>query len=270
MDIERHLVDGANATELRRDLHELESDAVGVAAVVADIRELALVSIRPDAGQGLRALRGRTLEEHGAQELWALQQFGCRSVESHLALFQEHSPFCERDGNVDGLLDEHHGRAALMDGSHDSEQLFDDDRREPEAQLVDHQQRRLGQECLAEREHLLLTAREVARALVPPLAQHREEFEDLFGRGLQVLGLLGVQPTGELEVLRDGERGEHTLAARHHHDPVRHGLGRRLAGDVVAVVSDRARARLHEAADGRQQRRFASTVRAQQRDDLAA
>src|SRR5205823_2856968 len=57
-DVERHVVDRANAAELRRDLHELEGDVVGVAAVLAHIRELALLPIRADAGQGLRALRG--------------------------------------------------------------------------------------------------------------------------------------------------------------------------------------------------------------------
>ena len=43
-----------------------------------------------------------------------------------------------------------------------------------------------------------------------------EVLEDLLGGLGEVLGLLLVEPAGELEVLLDGERGEHALAAGHH------------------------------------------------------
>ena len=43
-------------------------------------------------------------------------------------------------GHVDRLLDQHDGGAASVDLADDLEQLLDDDRRQPEAELVDHQQ----------------------------------------------------------------------------------------------------------------------------------
>jgi len=87
-------------------------------------------------------------------------------VAEHLAE-QEDGAFGERDRHVDRLLDEHNRGAVAVDGAHDLEQLLDDDRRQTEAELVDHEQSRPGDEGLAEREHLLLATGQVAGLLVP-------------------------------------------------------------------------------------------------------
>ena len=86
--------------------------------------------------------------------------------------------------------------------------------REAERQLVDHQQARLLDERHAEREHLLLAAREVAGRLVEPVAQDREQLEHVLGRLGHVLLVLAVQPAREPEVLGDGQRREHALRRR--------------------------------------------------------
>ena len=65
---------------------------------------------------------------------------------------------------------------------HDLQQLLDDERREPERQLVDHEELRLGEERHREREHLLLAARELRGRVAEPRPQHREEIERLVGR----------------------------------------------------------------------------------------
>ena len=71
----------------------------------------------------------------------------------------------------------------------------------PRRQLVDHQQLGLGDERLAEGEHLLLAAGQVAGLLVPAVPQDREVLEHRLGGLGDVLGLLVEQPAGELEVL---------------------------------------------------------------------
>ena len=160
---------------------------------------------------------------------------------------------------------------AGVDRLHDLEQLLDDHRRQPERQLVDHQQLRAGDEGLAEREHLLLAARQVAGLLVPPLAQDREVLEHLLGGLLHVLRVLAEQPAGQVEVLLDGERREHALAAGHQHDAGAPPSRWRRAGDVDAVEGDRARPTGDDRPEiAAQQRRLAGAVRAEQRDDLAS
>ena len=55
------------------------------------------------------------------------------------------------------------------------EDLLDQDRREPERRLVEQQEPRPGHQRPADREHLLLAARQRAALLVGPLAEPREQ-----------------------------------------------------------------------------------------------
>ena len=111
------------------------------------------------------------------------EQFCRRTAEADLALLHEVRRLGERERDVHRLLDEDDRRPAVADRADDPEQLLDDDRREPERELVDHEQARLRDERLPEREHLLLAAGQVARRLLPAIAQDGEEAEDLLGRG---------------------------------------------------------------------------------------
>ncbi len=156
-----------------------------------------------------------------------------------------------------------------MDGPDHLEQQLDDGGCQPEGQLVDDEELRLGDEGHAERELLLLATGEVAGELVPALLQPGEGREHLVDAGLDVLGvLLGEEPRAGLEVLLHRESGEHGLATGDLDDA---GLGRLHGigvGDVAAVEEDGAADGVDEAADGLEQGGFAGAVGAEQRDDL--
>ena len=70
-------------------------------------------------------------------------------------------------------------RADLGDGAPD---LGDDERRQPFGRLVEDQQQRIGQQRAADREHLLLAARELLAAVAEPLGQAREGGEHALER----------------------------------------------------------------------------------------
>ena len=90
-----------------------------------------------------------------------------RAGEADLAPLHEHGVLRERGGHVQGLLHDHDGDAPPHELLHDLDQLGDDRRREPERQLVDHQQPGPAQHRLADGEHLLLATRERARPSSP-------------------------------------------------------------------------------------------------------
>ena len=154
--------------------------------------------------------------------------------------------------------------------AHDGEQLLDDDWREPERQLVDHQHVGLGEERHREREHLLLAARQVRGGSFMPAPQHREELEHLLGRGLRV---------------RAGRAGAATRATCRFSATVSDGNTPWPPGTwmtpfaaiscggmpVMSLPSKMMlpRSGRDEARDRAQQRRLAGAVRAEQRDDLA-
>ena len=87
-----------------------------------------------------------------------------------------------------------------------------------------------------------------------------------FGHQLLVVA---VQPTREPEVLRDGQRREHAVAAGHLHHAASGDLVRRCVRHVATIEHDRAVRRLDETGDRLQQGRLPRAVRAEQRDDLA-
>ena len=60
----------------------------------------------------------------------------------------------------------------------DLEDLGDELRCEPERRLVEHQELRVGHQRPADREHLLLAAREVSRPLPTTLLEARKVFVD--------------------------------------------------------------------------------------------
>ena len=57
------------------------------------------------------------------------------------------------------------------------EQLLDQQRRQAERRLVEDQELRLGHQSAADRQHLLLAARQRAGALALPLGEPREDRE---------------------------------------------------------------------------------------------
>ena len=101
------------------------------------------------------------------------------------------------------------------------EQLRDDHRGEAERELVDQQQAGLRQERHAEREHLLLPAREVAGGSSPACREDREQLEHVLDAGLGLLVRRRSSHHGRAQVLLDGQRREHALPAGHLRDAER-------------------------------------------------
>ncbi len=188
---ERHVRDGLDAAEGLCELDRFEHDrpvARGRKGCLARSRALGAAWTLAIAGAVGRAVgdHSRALEKHRAQDVGPGEKFGRRTMEPDLTLFHEIGGVGHGERDVDRLLYENDRRAARRDCPNDAEQLLDDDRREAEGEFVDHQQARLGDERLAEREHLLFAARQVAGRLIPSFSQDREEAEDFLGRVAQV------------------------------------------------------------------------------------
>jgi hypothetical protein len=122
----------------------------------------------------------RALHVDRAQEVGAGEKVGGRAGELDLALLHEHRSRCDRQRDVDRLLDHDDRHAAVMDATHDLEQLPDHRRGQAERQLVDHQQLWLHEEGLRQREHLLFAAGEQRGVVVKPRPQ---DWEDLVHLG---------------------------------------------------------------------------------------
>ena len=174
-----------------------------------------------------------------------------------------------RHGDVHRLLDEQDGRARLAHRLDGAEQLLDDDRREPERQLVDQEQLGAGDGGHGERQHLLLAAREVAGPLVAAGGQGREGGQRLLDHVGVALAPAPALPGGGAQVVLDAQVGEDPLAAGHLGDAEAGDLVGRQVGDVAPVEDDGAVIGLDDAADGPQQRRLAGPVRAEEGHDLA-
>src|SRR5581483_8115646 len=83
-------VDGADASERFREVADLEHDPVGVGALAGGPaagagRRFTPVAVASDRARGPR----RTLEEHRAHDVVAIEQVGGRPLEAHLALLEE-------------------------------------------------------------------------------------------------------------------------------------------------------------------------------------
>ncbi len=81
------------------------------------------------------------------------------------------------------LLDQQHAGAGLGDRPDRRYEPVDDDRREPERELVDDHEPRMGHERLREHDHLLLAARERAGRIVEALLELGEQLERALALG---------------------------------------------------------------------------------------
>ena len=121
-----------------------------------------------------------------------------------------------------------------------------------------------------DRDHLLLAAGEIVRRDVHALLQAREIFEDLLLAPHHAVAAVGrAREAAEREVLGDRHAGEQAAPLRHVADAEPRDVRRRHAGDVAALVLDRAGRRRHQPGQRLQQRGLAGAVAAEQRHDLA-
>ena len=103
----------------------------------------------------------RAFQEDRAQEVGAFEQLRREPVEADRALLHEERLVGGGERDVDRLLDEDHGHTLVAELLDDGEQLLDDERRQAERQLVDHEDVGFGEERHRQREHLLLAARQL-------------------------------------------------------------------------------------------------------------
>ena len=158
------------------------------------------------------------------------------------------------------LLDEQDGRQ-LGEPLEHARDVGDERRREALRRLVDEQHAVVVQQRARDRDHLLLSAGERARALPEALLELREELVD------EVVARLRVA-LREAEVLGDGEAGEDVailgdVADAQSDDPIR-----RLPHELLVAEPDGA-VRADEAEDRAERRRLADAVAAEQRRDPA-
>src|SRR5882724_1134657 len=117
--------------------------------------------------------------------------------------------------NLGILLDQQDRHAMLfIDTPDDGENLLHQDRRQPQRRLIEQQQCRPVHQCTPDRQHLLLTARELPGRLVEPLLQPRKISAD----PLQVLShrlAIAARISPHHQVLAHGEERKHLAPLRH-------------------------------------------------------
>ena len=304
--LQRHVVDGADAAEAHGEVGDLErrhrgSVDSGVAAIatVAGVDAPRAVAARavacpsPSAGgrrplplPGARrgrpplagASRGRrrpgagALEEHRAQHVGAVEQLGGRAVEPDLALLHEVRRLGDGERHVHRLLDEDDG-GALGRGSRSTigSSCSTTTGARPSDELVDHQQAGPGEERHAERQHLLLAARQVGgRARRARSRRTGNSSSTSATRSLAAAPLrAGRSQPATRRFSATVSVGNTPWPPGHLGDAEGGDLVRRRVRDVAPVEDDRALVGLDHPADGLEQRRLAGAVRAEQRDDLA-
>ena len=138
----------------------------------------------------------------------------------HLALAHDVHVIHELERQRGVLLDQQDRQALLLELADRLPHALDDDRGEAFGRLVHDQAVRVGHKAAADREHLLLAAREGARALIAPLAQTREQGVD----PLQIPAVALDPARRHQQVFLDAERGEDAPALRHQPHAAAHGL----------------------------------------------
>ena len=168
----------------------------------------------------------------------------------------------------DVLFDQQNREAFLIQSPHDAEHLLHDCRRQTERRLVEHDETRLPHQAAADRQHLLLAARQGSSRLFGALGEAREQAEHALQRRL-LRGARPFQGSAHLEIFEHGQIGKHLAAFGDMADADLARPVARPAGDIDAVERDLARRGLLDAMDGADQRAFARTVRAHDGHDLA-
>ena len=141
-------------------------------------------------------------------------------------------------GDLEGgdgvLLDEQHGDAVdLVDLADDVEDLVDQEGREAETGLVEHQQLRLGHQRAGDGEHLLLAARQVAGLGLGALGEAREGLEHAVDQRRHVAAV-AVHGGGGDEVFLRRQVTEDPPALEHMGDAEADAV-RRVQGENIAA-----------------------------------
>ena len=167
-----------------------------------------------------------------------------------------------RRRDADVLLDDEHGDVALLAEPHQHVlDLGDDHRRQPLGRLVHHQELRVGEQRARDRQHLLLAAGKLGAAVVLAFGEARKGLVDALDRPGAA-----PHPSGQPQMLVDGERAPEPAALRHVADAEAGDAGGRGVGDVLAGEPHRAAGGAHEAHDRLAQGGLAHAVAADDRE----
>jgi len=166
------------------------------------------------------------------------------------------------------LLDQQHGHSRVDDKTNLPVHLVDDDRGEPEARLVDHDEPAAPHQTATDGEHAPFAPREGARTLAPAFEQPGEDAVDLVEALLRLLRRM-LRERAEHEVLFDRHIGEDQVALRHVDQAALDELLGLLPHDIRPIETDLARLHADQTADRAQQRRLAVTIRSDEHRALA-
>src|SRR5438094_7503695 len=118
---------------------------------------------------------GRSRAEVRLDEERLTREPGGCAAPDHLANREHVAALHDRECLPRVLLDEQDRRALLVEPLDHPHDLFDDEGRQPPGRLVEHEEPRTRHERACDAEHLLLAARERARALRLSLTEDGED-----------------------------------------------------------------------------------------------
>ena len=170
----------------------------------------------------------------------------------------------DRDAEI--LLDEQDRHPGRLDLPQALDQRADDRRREALGRLVDQQKLARLDDGAGDRQHLLLSARERARARQPEFLERRKEPED----PLEARVVERPLARAEHEVLLDREIGEHRHRLRRVADAESRDVARRERLERRVPERDAPLRGAPQPHDGAQRRRLAGAVAAEQHRRPAA
>ena len=142
-------------------------------------------------------------------------------------------------------------------------------RRQPERRLVEHHQLRRAHQAAADRQHLLLAARQRAGRLPLRARPARGNIASTRSRFCVAPRARARQHRAHLEVFGNRQRRENLPALGHLADAEIADAMARPAGDIGAAEQDAAARRPQHAGDGADQRGLAGAVGADDGDDRA-
>ena len=205
----------------------------------------------PRAGRGARGARPRCPDSTSSP--WLSTYAAVGDLERHVHVL---------------LDDEHAGIGLVGDAPHDRQQALDDDRRQPEAHLVDEQALRLRRQRPGHRQHLLLAARQQAGEAVLQRDQGREHLHRPVVGDLRAWPGRSSGPRRMFSLTVRSKNSERSSAtwARPRRGIVYGALARRPSSPSTR---DGPLDRAQQPGDRQQRRRLAGAVRAEQGDDLA-
>ena len=170
------------------------------------------------------------------------------------------------------LFDQEDRQPLRVDLAQRAEDALHDDRRQTHRRLVKQQQARPGQQRAADREHLLLAARQVAGQAADALVQAREQRQhplEIAGDG-SAAGPVSRPAVGtELQVLAHRQGRQDGAAFCDLHQAAFDDLVRLQPGQIFALEAHPAGLRFDQARQRQQGRRFARSVRTDEGANLA-